>query len=111
MDVVERVKAAVFGASVPHKDVLGEGSRSVGYYTSAGIDYFQHPHDRFEKLQDLAARAAIAAVLDSMAEPSHDVTAAVVKPMQDRTWAVEAWQAMLAAMRAEMLGATGETEV
>lgn len=99
MDVVERVKAAIFGASVPHKDVLGEGSRSVGYYTRVGIDYFQHPHDRFEKLQDLAARAAIAAVLDEVA--SH------LSAVQYDPAPYTALKKRLSAMRAEMLGATG----
>ncbi len=62
------------------------------------------------------ARAAIAAVLDSMAEPSEGAKsvfvdrALTVALSGEYTWpdyARDQWQAMLSAMRAEMLEATG----
>ena len=34
-------------------------------------------------------------------EPNHDITAAVVKPSEDRTWAVEAYRAMIEAAESE----------
>lgn len=106
MDVVERVRQAVFQASVPHNDMFGESRRSVGYYTSAGIDYFWHPHERLAELQDKAARAAIAALFDWLAEPSGAaVDAGAYGSGEDsRGVALGAWQAMLAEMRKEALG-------
>lgn len=57
-------------------------------------------------LTDLS-RAAIAAVLDSMAEPSEAAIRAGAHGSRDPNGVARgAWTAMLAAMRAEMLGAT-----
>ena len=50
------------------------------------------------------ARAAIAAVLDDMAEPSEAVLATVAEGVDARPLAIEFWQAMLAQYRKEMLG-------
>ena len=61
----EAVRTAIKDAAVETGDIAMFGkpdTRSLSYYASVGIDYFGHPHERLDRLFDVAADAALLAM-------------------------------------------------
>jgi hypothetical protein len=64
-NLIEEMRAAIACAEVEHitgdaKFVTLNGSRSLSYYLSLGIDHFDHPHERHSLLLNRAAQACAA---------------------------------------------------
>ena len=94
-------------------DLVETVARTVALEFNVDPDVFigMHGRHRWEKQWHAIARAAIAAVLDDMAEPSAGMLEAGTYVIEDwseivdtRELASRVWQAMLAQYRKEMLG-------